>query len=177
MTDNAKGLSDIARRDFVKGAGKALGATALAGCGFTLYAMKRALDPLPGVVAGGITRIDTAALMAGQAGLVEYRGRPVFIMKKTASMKPNDGRDVMINNERFIVVSLSCTHLGCITTWNNSRFTCACHGGEFDQSGINTFGPPPSPLEIPPFRIEGSSLVLGETGPEYDMLINIKNKA
>ena len=49
---------------------------------------------------------------------------------------------------------------------------CACHGGVFDESGVNLFGPPPRPLDIPPFRIDGTKLVLGETGPEYDKLVN-----
>ncbi|MCW1549943.1 ubiquinol-cytochrome c reductase iron-sulfur subunit, partial [Campylobacter jejuni] len=26
---------------------------------------------------------------------------------------------------------------------------------------------PPKPLEIPPFKIDGTKLVLGEEGPEY----------
>ena len=49
-------------------------------------------------------------------------------------------------------------------------FKCACHGGEFDASGVNTFGPPPIPMVIPPFKIEGTKLVLGNEGPEYAKL-------
>ncbi|MDN2941394.1 ubiquinol-cytochrome c reductase iron-sulfur subunit, partial [Campylobacter jejuni] len=48
---------------------------------------------------------------------------------------------------------------------------CACHGGEFDTRGKNGFGPPPKPLEIPPFKIDGTKLVLGEEGPEYKKMI------
>ncbi|MGC9351526.1 MAG: ubiquinol-cytochrome c reductase iron-sulfur subunit, partial [Sulfurovum sp.] len=29
------------------------------------------------------------------------------------------------------------------------------------------FGPPPSPLEIPPFKLDGKTIVLGEEGPEF----------
>jgi hypothetical protein len=32
---------------------------------------------------------------------------------------------------------------------------------------MNVFGPPPRPLDIPPFKIDGTKLVLGEEGPEY----------
>lgn len=35
----------------------------------------------------------------------------------------------------------------------------------------NVFGPPPKPLEIPPFKIDGTKLVLGEEGPEYKKMI------
>ncbi|NLY03975.1 MAG: Rieske 2Fe-2S domain-containing protein, partial [Campylobacter sp.] len=53
-----------------------------------------------------------------------------------------------------------------------NQFVCACHGGIFDASGNVTFGPPPRALDIPPFKIDGTTLVLGETGPEYEKLIS-----
>lgn len=42
-----------------------------------------------------------------------------------------------------------CTHLGCITTWQESegRFKCPCHGSGFTAGGINVEGPAPRPLE------------------------------
>ena len=43
--------------------------------------------------------------------------------------------------------------------------------GEFDSDGMNVFGPPPRPLDIPPFKIDGTKLVLGEEGPEYKKLV------
>jgi ubiquinol-cytochrome c reductase iron-sulfur subunit len=49
---------------------------------------------------------------------------------------------------------------------------CACHGGEFDASGRVLKAPPPSPLVIPPFTIEGTKLVLGEAGPEYKKMLD-----
>ncbi|MBR2156750.1 MAG: Rieske 2Fe-2S domain-containing protein, partial [Campylobacter sp.] len=66
-----------------------------------------------------------------------------------------------------------CTHLGCIPSYNPSKqlFVCACHGGQFNASGENVFGPPPRPLDIPPFKIEGTKIVLGEEGPEYKALM------
>jgi ubiquinol-cytochrome c reductase iron-sulfur subunit len=36
---------------------------------------------------------------------------------------------------------------------------------------MNVFGPPPRPLDIPPFKIDGTKLVLGEEGPEYKKLV------
>ena len=32
--------------------------------------------------------------------------------------------------------------------------------------------PPPSPLEIPPFKIVGTKLLLGEAGPEYKKMLD-----
>ena len=50
-------------------------------------------------------------------------------------------------------------------------FLCACHGGRFNASGVNQPGtPPPRPMEIPPFKIDGMKMVLGEEGAEYQAL-------
>jgi ubiquinol-cytochrome c reductase iron-sulfur subunit len=59
--------------------------------------------------------------------------------------------------------------LGCIPAYRPDRqdFLCACHGAEYDHSGINTKAPAPLPMEVPPFKIDGTKIVLGEEGPEY----------
>ncbi len=48
-----------------------------------------------------------------------------------------------------------CTHLGCITLWQDSeqRFKCPCHGSSFTKEGINYEGPAPRPLERYAIRI------------------------
>lgn len=48
-----------------------------------------------------------------------------------------------------------CTHLGCITLWEESerRFKCPCHGSGFSAEGINFEGPAPRPLERHAIRI------------------------
>jgi len=157
------------RRAFIKGAGAALGVTAAAGAGLTAYAMKKTWDPLPSVVAAGVTEIDVSGMENGQLSQVEFRGKPVFVLKKTLDMEKSDKRDVVIGDARFTVVIAICTHLGCIPAYHGSDkvFKCACHGGVFNVNGVNIFGPPPKPMVIPPFRIDGQKIVLGEEGPEY----------
>lgn len=167
-------MSQHDRRAFIKGAGAALGVTATVGTGFMLYGMKRAWDPLPSVVAAGVTEIETSSMQPGDTGQVEFRGTPVFVMKKTPEMETNDSRDVVINNERFTLIVLICTHLGCIPAWTGEMFKCACHGGEFDASGVQTFGPPPKPMVIPPFMVEGTKLVLGKEDEQY-LALKAKN--
>jgi len=160
MADNTKG-----RRDFM---GMALGGfTALGGIG-ALYAMKRTWDPLPSVKAAGFTTIDLSAAQENVLSVEKWRGKPIFVLKKSKDMKP-DERDVVVGSDRFLIAIGLCTHLGCIPAYvaDEHKFKCACHGGEFDASGHEIFGPPPSPLEIPPFKIEGTKVVLGEEGPEY----------
>jgi cytochrome b6-f complex iron-sulfur subunit len=43
----------------------------------------------------------------------------------------------------------TCTHLGCITLWQESerRFKCPCHGSAFLVNGSNVEGPASRPLE------------------------------
>lgn len=157
------------RRDFM---GMALGGFAALGGIAALYAAKRTWDPLPSVKAGGITTLDLSAAKENELVVEKWRGKPIFILKKTAEMPKND-RDITIGGSRYLIAVGLCTHLGCIPAYlpGDLMFKCACHGGEFDSSGVNTFGPPPRPLDIPPFKISGTSLILGETGPEYEKML------
>jgi len=151
------------RRDFL---GYTFAAVAAVGGAASLVGMKQAWDPLPSVLAGGFTTVDLAALKPGQPETVTWRGKPIFVLKKTADMDKSD-RDLTIGNDRFTVAIGLCTHLGCIPAWKKGTWKCACHGGEFNPSGKQTFGPPPRPLDLPPFSVKGTSIVLGEDGPEH----------
>ena len=158
------------RRDFM---GMALGACAAVGGIGALYAAKRSWDPLPSVKAAGFTTVDLSTAKPNVLNVEKWRGKPIFILKKTAQMEADD-RDVIIGTDRFHVSIGLCTHLGCIPAYkkDDHKFLCACHGGEFDASGHNIKAPAPSPLEIPPFKIEGTKLVLGEVGPEYKKMLD-----
>jgi len=159
------------RRDFM---GMALGACAAVGGVGALYAAKRSWDPLPSVKAAGFTTIDLSTAKPNELIVEKWRGKPIFVLKKTADMKPND-RDLIIGSDRFHISIGLCTHLGCIPAYkkDSKTFFCACHGGVFDASGVNEPGlPPPSPLEIPPFKIAGTEIILGEEGPEYKKMLD-----
>ena len=159
------------RRQFMTGA-------AVAGAGIVgliggLYAAKKTWEPLPSVRAGGFTTIDTSSAKENVLYTELWRGKPIFMLKRPKSAKPND-RDIVIDGERFMITVGLCTHLGCIPAYfpDESKFKCACHGGEFDSAGEVLKAPPPRPLDIPPFRQEGKKLYLGETGPEYKKLLD-----
>jgi len=158
-------MADSSRRDFM---GKVFGGWAALGGLGALYAAKKTWDPLPSVKAAGFTRVDLSAAEPNVLNVEKWRGKPIFILKKTPDMEKSD-RDVVVGNDRFLVCIGLCTHLGCIPAYRPDRhdFKCACHGGEFNASGINTAPPPPSPLVIPPFKLDGTTLVLGEEGPEF----------
>ena len=50
---------------------------------------------------------------------------------------------------RIFALRTVCTHLGCITIWqeNERKFKCPCHGSGFYVDGVNFEGPAPRPLE------------------------------
>lgn len=160
----------INRRDFI---GMTLGGFAAVGTGASLIAMKGSWDPIPSVISAGFATIDVSSIKEGECKTVEWRGKPVYILKKTSQMEPNVLRDVTIAGATYSIGVQICTHLGCIPYYEpkSTTFKCACHGGVFDANGIQTFGPPPKPMIIPPFKIDGSFLVLGEEGVEYKKLV------
>jgi ubiquinol-cytochrome c reductase iron-sulfur subunit len=154
--------------------GKAFGAVAAVGAVGSLVAMKKSWDPLPSVRAAGFTTLDMSAYTENELVTEKWRGKPIFVLKKTKEMVAKQtpkqaSRDIMINGEHFMVCLGLCTHLGCIPGYDSKKesFLCACHGGMYDFTGDVTKAPPPRGLDIPPFKIEGNKLVLGEQGPEY----------
>jgi len=163
-------MKDESRRGFI---GKAFGAVAAVGGVASLLAMKKTWDPLPSVMTAGFTTVDVSALEANKLQISVWRGKPIFILKYTDDMKPTDGRSVKVGDHYYSVMIGLCTHLGCIPGYEEGTkmFKCACHGGEYSADGKQTFGPPPRPLDIPPFKINGSTLVLGEEGPEYKAMM------
>ncbi len=80
-----------------------------------------------------------------------------------SKMSPGDGKTLQVGSQAAIVVrtrdgfksfSASCTHLGCLVTWNSTKkeFLCPCHAAVFDAEGQVVSGPPPAPLK--PFSVK-----------------------
>ena len=158
------------RRGFV---GKAFGAVAGVGAVASLVAMKKTWDPLPSVMAAGYTTVDVSNMEENKLNIVVWRGKPIFVLKNPAGTTPTDGRSIKIGNDYFSIMIGLCTHLGCIPAYRSDEqdFKCACHGGEFSMAGVQKFGPPPRPLDIPPFDIDGTTLTLGKEGALYKELV------
>ncbi len=164
-------MAEIKRRDFL---GMALGGVTAAGAVASLIAMKKTWDPLPSVVSAGFTTVDIGGMKEGDFVTTEWRGKPVYIIRKKADASFNSARDFKIGDGVYTLGIQICTHLGCIPIYNADKedFLCPCHGGRFDTDGVNIAGtPPPRPFDIPPFKVDGTKLVLGESGIEYEMMI------
>ncbi len=169
-------MQNSSRRGFM---GKAFGAVAAVGAVGSLVAMKSSWDPLPSVKAAGFTTLDMSIYEEGVMVTEKWRGKPIFVLKKSAAVmateKGNEAaeaRNIKIGDANYMIAIGLCTHLGCIPAFrpDENDFLCACHGGQFDASGLVKKVPPPRGFDIPPFRIEGNTLVLGEVGPEFQTM-------
>ena len=166
-------MKENSRRGFM---GKAFGAVAGLGAIGSLVAMKKSWDPLPSVKAAGFTTLDMSIYEEGVMVTEKWRGKPIFVLKKTAEMVESEStdeaakaRNIKVGDDNFMVAIGLCTHLGCIPAFrkDSQDFLCACHGGMFNASGDVIKAPPPRGFDIPPFKIEGNKMLLGEVGPEY----------
>jgi menaquinol-cytochrome c reductase iron-sulfur subunit len=73
----------------------------------------------------------------------------------------NSGTDWQAEDAQFIVFSNTCMHLGCPVVASTLGFGCPCHGGQYDQQGRRTAGPPIRPLDRYAWEIrEGDELWL-----------------
>lgn len=73
--------------------------------------------------------------------------------EKLSTIKNDNGGIIKINgksvgiyknkNGKIFAVNPTCTHLGCLLTWNNvdKTWDCPCHGSRFDFSGKNIYDP------------------------------------
>lgn len=61
-----------------------------------------------------------------------------------------------------MVLSATCTHLGCTVKWNpdTAEFECPCHGGRFSEHGDVLSGPPPAPLKRVPAEIRDGEIFI-----------------
>ncbi len=169
-------MKNSSRRAFME---KAFGAVAGVGAIASLYAMKKTWDPLPSVKAAGFITLDMSAYEDNKLVTEKWRGKPIFILKQTPEMveeakkKGELKRLIKVGDSYYLVALGLCTHLGCIPGYNpdTKSFLCACHGGTYDSTAEVTKAPPPRGLDIPPFKIKGNTIVLGEEGPEYKKML------
>jgi menaquinol-cytochrome c reductase iron-sulfur subunit len=113
------------------------------------------------VVAPSFTRRQSAWLPAADlSGLKDGTPKTVAlrVLRSDGATEVVERRLVYLVRSGDTVRALdsTCTHLGCRTRFNpeSNRIECPCHGGMYDASGRVIGGPPPSPLQPLPARIE-----------------------
>jgi cytochrome b6-f complex iron-sulfur subunit len=86
---------------------------------------------------------------------VLYEPSPIVDVGKVESfavnsvtMDVNSGIYLVRADEGYFALSMVCTHLGCLTAWNQDLgiIACPCHGSKFKRTGEKIEGPAPKPL-------------------------------
>ena len=167
MTDEKK----VQRRDFLFTASYALGAV---GVGAAVWPLIDQMNPDQSVKALASTEVDVSSLEAGKSITVLWRGKPVFIKRRTQE-EIAEARDVNIEdlphpekdedrakNPEWLVMLGICTHLGCVPLGNKGEYNgwfCPCHGSHYDTSGRIRKGPAPKNLEVPKYEFVNSNTI------------------
>lgn len=75
-------------------------------------------------------------------------GKPDNFAMDSVTLEVNSGIYVVHAAEGFFALNAVCTHLGCLTTWNQELgiIACPCHGSKFNRTGEKIEGPAPKPL-------------------------------
>ena len=78
---------------------------------------------------------DLSSIKNDNGGIIRINGTAVGIYKD--------------KNGQIYAVNPTCTHLGCLLTWNNvdKTWDCPCHGSRFDYKGKNLYDPAFKDLE------------------------------
>jgi len=166
------------RRDFLY---VATGAFAAVGGAFAVWPLIAQMNPDASTRALASIEIDVGNVAVGQGVTVMWRGKPVFVRRRTTA-EIEDARAVSLAelpdplarnanlaadtdaedvnraasaNEEWLVLVGVCTHLGCVPLSNQGDFGgwfCPCHGSHYDIAGRIRRGPAPENLPVPPLE-------------------------
>ena len=159
------------RRDFIFTASYALGAV---GVGAAVWPLIDQMNPDASVKALASTEVDISGVEKGQSITVLWRGKPVFIRRRTeeeiAKAKgvkledlPHPETDEeRAKNPEWLVMLGVCTHLGCVPLGDKGEYGgwfCPCHGSHYDTSGRIRKGPAPTNMEVPKYEFVNSNTI------------------
>ena len=161
------------RRDFLFTATTAVGAV---GAAAVVWPMIDQMNPDASVKALASTEVDVSSLTPGNTLTVLWRGKPVFIRRRTPdeiaearSVNLDDLPDPQKDEDRvkegkdeWLVMLGVCTHLGCVPLKDKGDYNgwfCPCHGSHYDVSGRVRKGPAPTNMEIPKFEFVNSNTI------------------
>ena len=166
-----------ARRDILV---IASGAFIAVGAAIAMWPFIDSMNPSADERAFSTLDVALGPIQLGQRITVRWRGRPVFVVRRTAQdiararaddnnralMQP--ARDaVRVKRPEWLIVVGICTHLGCVPLGQGMHdprseyggWFCPCHGSKYDTSGRVRRGPAPSNLEVPPYQFLRDDLV------------------
>jgi len=159
---------DSKRRDFLQLSTVSIGAV---GTAAFIWPFLKSMSPAEDTLALGTTEVDVSLIEEGQSITVKWRGKPVFIRKRTKdeieeakTVNINDLKDPeedinRVKKDEWLVLVGVCTHLGCVPLGQKltdskgeyNGWYCPCHGSHYDTSGRIRKGPAPENLAVPPY--------------------------
>lgn len=140
--------------------------------------------------AGAPVSVDVSKIEPGKNVIVEWRGQPVWIVRRTPEMveglasvtdeladpdsdvgqqpeyAKNEYRSI---KPEYLVLLGKCTHLGCSPKYRpqpdveleQGGFFCPCHSSKFDMAGRVYKGvPAPTNLEVPPHSYQDDTVLV-----------------
>ena len=167
------------RRDFLYLSSITVGGI---GAATFMWPFIKSMNPAEDTLALGTTEVDISNINEGQSITVKWRGKPVFIRKRTqseineansvniASLKDPINDLERVQKPEWLVLIGVCTHLGCVPLGQKSSDTkgeyngwfCPCHGSHYDTSGRVRKGPAPDNLPVPPYKfISDTKIIIG----------------
>lgn len=132
------------------------------------------MNPDSSVKALASIEVDISNIQEGKEITVLWRGKPVFIKRRTKEeiqkaeqtnmkdlMDPQEDKDRVKKSEWLVVVGV-CTHLGCVPIGGKGEYNgwfCPCHGSHYDTSGRIRKGPAPTNLEVPKYEFVSNNKI------------------
>ena len=159
---------DSKRRDFLQLSTLSIGAV---GTAAFIWPFLKSMSPAEDTLALGTTEVDVSSIEEGQSVTVKWRGKPVFIRKRTKNeideaktvnledLKDPEEDINRVKKDEWLVLVGVCTHLGCVPLGQKltdskgeyNGWYCPCHGSHYDTSGRIRKGPAPENLAVPPY--------------------------
>ena len=158
-----KDKKDPNRRDFIITETETVGAV---GAGAAVWPLIDQMNPDASVKALASTEVDVSNIQPGQSITVLWRGKPVFIKRRTneeiekarsvdlKELKHPEKDEERAKNPEWLVMLGICTHLGCVPLGDKGDYNgwfCPCHGSHYDTSGRIRKGPAPVNMEVPKY--------------------------
>lgn len=164
------------RRDFLQLTAAAFGAV---GIGCVAWPFVDSLNPAKDTLAMASVEIDLTPIQSGQSITAMWRGKPVFIRRRTAAeieeavkvdvstLRDQQDDASRVKKAEWLILVGICTHLGCVPVGqkpSESRgdyngWFCPCHGSHYDTSGRIRKGPAPKNLAVPDYAFLSDTLV------------------
>lgn len=181
INETIDGEEGATRRDFLHVAATGLGGV---GAAVAAWPFIDQMNPAADTLALASVEVDLSAIGEGEAVVIKWRGKPVFVRHRTAAEieearavemaalvdKQADAERVVEGQEKWLVVMGICTHLGCVPLGTRSGddkgefggWFCPCHGSHYDTSGRIRKGPAPKNLEVPTYSfLNDTTLQIG----------------